>query len=80
MSSEWKEEPNEADKPQAYLPILEGLTPAEENTCHDCGVELTEANQAAALQIRQDGKTQGLCQNCYRADGVQSLDDILGAP
>jgi hypothetical protein len=48
-------------------------------TCFDCGILLTDSNRAAAQQIRQDGKLQGFCQNCYRLDDVKHLDD-LGKP
>jgi hypothetical protein len=57
---------------------LGNLTPSNDETCHDCGVFLTDANRSAAEQIRQDGQTQGLCQNCYRRDDVADLRDLLG--
>lgn len=52
------------------------LIPSSDETCYGCGVWLTESNTSKAEQIRDDGQTQSLCQNCYREDDVVHLDDL----
>lgn len=55
---------------------LASLPPSGESGCFECGVKLTPQNRSRAEQIRPDGKTQGLCQNCYRLDDVVDLRDL----
>jgi len=51
---------------------LANLPKYHENTCHDCGVELTVRNYSGAEHIRDDGTLQGLCQNCFRRDDMRN--------